>query len=396
MVGAKIFENLAGFMSIETELSTLQLEQEDPSDQPDPLDMTRIHPDDYEFAQKMCQDALDLDKEDVVDQHESTVVLQLLQDEDRARKLKELNLDDFAFNLIQQGQQNKRHTLGEIVAELISYRADTRMDFHLPDEWEVVQMLSGESIRTIGMGCRVTATVKRPMTNRVFCQLESGMDAILEAMYVDGPNGSEVASCEGLFHSRQAIRAVVIECEPKRFQVRLSTRAPDMAQAVPFIQPFAEEPYNDLNRKAAADDAAAAKKRRVAGSVKRVVNHPNWQTMKSGEAEHFLQTGQRGDVVIRPSSKGSDHLAVTWKVDEDVFQHIDVMEIDKPNEYSLGRILRVAGKYSYSDLDELIINHVKAMARKFDEMQMHEKYRAEDELGKWFVRLYVRVSLMDD
>jgi transcription elongation factor SPT6 len=69
-------------------------------------------------------------------------------------------------------------------------------------------------------------------------------------------------------------------------------------------------------------------------------------------------------------------------VDEDVFQHIDVMEIDKPNEYTLGRILRVAGKYSYSDLDELIINHVKAMARKFDEMQLHEKYRAEDELGK--------------
>jgi len=33
------------------------------------------------------------------------------------------------------------------------------------------------------------------------------------------------------------------------------------------------------------------------------------------------------------------------------------------------------------DLDDLIINHVKAIARKFDEMQLHEKYRPEHELG---------------
>jgi transcription elongation factor SPT6 len=60
----------------------------------------------------------------------------------------------------------------------------------------------------------------------------------------------------------------------------------------------------------------------------------------------------------------------------------DVQEIDKPNEYSVGRILRVAGKYSYSDLDELIITHVKAMARKFDEIAFSEKYKEEAELGE--------------
>jgi transcription elongation factor SPT6 len=151
---------------------------------------------------------------------------------------------------------------------------------------------------------------------------------------------------------------------------------------VPFLQPFRDETFNDLQRQGIAEDALAAKRRRKAGSVKRVVNHPNWHIMNSGQAEQYLASQHRGDVVVRPSSKGSDHLAVTWKVDEDVYQHIDVQEIDKPNEYTIGRILRVAGKYSYSDLDELIINHVKATARKFDELQMHEKYRPEDELGE--------------
>jgi hypothetical protein len=35
----------------------------------------------------------------------------------------------------------------------------------------------------------------------------------------------------------------------------------------------------------------------------------------------------------------------------------------------------VGGKYSYSDLDDLIVNHVKAMAKKVDEMMLNEKYK---------------------
>lgn len=371
---------MAGFLSIDTDLSNLVLEERNPHEQADPLDMTRIHPEDYEFAQKMCQDALDLDAEDVADQHKSAVVLQLMQVDDRVRKLSELNLDDFAYNLQRQGEGNKRHTLGEIVAELISYRADRRPSFYVPNEWEVLQMLTGENDRTIGRGMRITVTVRRALNARVFCSLESGMDAILERDYV--ADDDSVTSCEDVFKPRQAVKAVVIMPEPSRFQVRLSTRASDLRQAVAFQQPFRDEPYNDLARKAAAEDAAAQKKRHEAGSVKRIVNHPNWQVMNSGQAEQYLASQHRGDVVIRPSSKGGDHLAVTWKVDEDVYQHIDVQEIDKPNEYSVGRILRVAGKYSYSDLDDLIINHVKAISRKFDEMQLNEKYRPEHELGE--------------
>jgi len=52
----------------------------------------------------------------------------------------------------------------------------------------------------------------------------------------------------------------------------------------------------------------------------------------------------------------------------------DVLELDKANEFSVGRQLRV-GKYTYSDLDELIVSHIKSMARKVDEMTTHEKFQ---------------------
>lgn len=38
-------------------------------------------------------------------------------------------------------------------------------------------------------------------------------------------------------------------------------------------------------------------------------------------------------------TQGTDHLTVTWKVEEDILHHIDIREQGKPNQYSLGKSL---------------------------------------------------------
>ena len=111
------------------------------------------------------------------------------------------------------------------------------------------------------------------------------------------------------------------------------------------------------------------------GRAQRVIKHPLFRPFNSAQAEEYLGSQAQGDVVIRPSSKGLDHLAVTWKVSENVFQHIDVLELDKENEFSVGRTLKVGGKFTYSDLDELIVLHVKAMAKKVDEIMTDERFQ---------------------
>lgn len=51
----------------------------------------------------------------------------------------------------------------------------------------------------------------------------------------------------------------------------------------------------------------------------------------------------------------------------------------------MGRVLRVGQKYSYSDLDELIVNHVKAMAKKVDELVHNQKFQSgsRQDAEKW-------------
>lgn len=48
----------------------------------------------------------------------------------------------------------------------------------------------------------------------------------------------------------------------------------------------------------------------------------------------------------------------------------------------MGTKLIVDNTHQYSDLDELIVNHVQAMARKVEELMAHEKFKhgSEDEL----------------
>lgn len=46
---------------------------------------------------------------------------------------------------------------------------------------------------------------------------------------------------------------------------------------------------------------------------------------------------------------------------------------------TVGHRLIIDEKYEYSDLDELIVNHVKAMARRVEELMAHEKFKKDDD-----------------
>lgn len=55
-----------------------------------------------------------------------------------------------------------------------------------------------------------------------------------------------------------------------------------------------------------------------------------------------------------------------------------MVELGKESEYSLGKTLRI-GNRDYSDLDELIVAHIKQMAVKVTEMVNHDKWRGTKE-----------------
>jgi transcription elongation factor SPT6 len=73
----------------------------------------------------------------------------------------------------------------------------------------------------------------------------------------------------------------------------------------------------------------------------------------------------------------------------------DVVEPNPdPSGQTTGGTLIVDGKYEFTDLDEMIVNHVQALARRVEELMNHEKFKSgpEDEL-RMFTRPLCRCKV---
>ena len=362
--GAKVFNNCASFLYIDFDSSEADA---------DYLDNTRVHPEDYDLGRKMAADALELDEEDIeVEQQENgpgAIVRKLIKDEAQ-EKVNDLILEEYAEQLEKNFNQRKRATLETIRAELQQPYEELRRNFALLSTNEIFTMFTGETSESLCEGMVVPVSIKKVADDYVEAKLDCGIEGTVPALAIS--NRPEV-SAKQLFSAHQTVQAKITYLNRKQLTANFSLREDEVQR--PYrkeVDRMRNEWDEDQERK---DKESMMEKNDVSGRTQRVVKHPLFKPFNSTQAEEYLGSQARGDLVIRPSSKGLDHLAVTWKVSDNIYQHIDVLELDKSNQLSGGTTLKIGGRYNYSDLDELIVNHVKAMAKKVDEMMLHEKYQ---------------------
>ncbi|KAL4951975.1 SH2 domain-containing protein [Aspergillus filifer] len=374
-MGVKVWNNSASFLYIDFESADADA---------DPLDNTRVHPEDYDIARKMAADALELDEEDIQGETQengpAAIVRKLLR-EDAQDRVNDLILEEYAEQLEKNLNQRKRATLETIRAELQQTYEELRKQFDYMSTDDIFTMLTGETAETLAEGMVVPISVKRISDDHIEGKLDCGVDALAgESEMTDRYD----VPVRALYSLHQTVPAKVMFLNRKTFTANVSLREEQVSRP---SRPNADRMHAGEwdHRQEDQDREALEAKTQSGGRTMRVIKHPLFRPFNSTQAIEFLGSQSRGDVVIRPSSKGPDHLAVTWKVADGIFQHIDVLELDKENEFSVGRTLKVGGRFTYSDLDDLIFNHVKAMAKKVDEMMLHEKYQegSRDATHEW-------------
>lgn len=368
-VGPKVWTNCASFLYI-------RYDESDPSY--DYLDNTRIHPEDYDIARKMAADALEMDEEDIkaeTDENGNNAVVRKLVKDNEQDKVNDLMLEQYAEQLENQFSQKKRATLETIRAELQAPYEELRRNFTFLSTDEIFTMLTGETRDSLMEGMTIPVSVKRTFADHIEVKLDCGIDGgISETEYPESMTAERKEPREQ-WTPHQTIQAKLTYLDRKKLSAQLTLRENELRN--PFRRHF-DHGIDEWDDESEARDKKEAKKitDAAAGRAQRVIKHPLFRPFNSRQAEDFLANQGRGDCVIRPSSKGPDHLAVTWKINDGLYQHIDVLELDKENEFSVGRTLKIGGKYSYSDLDELIFLHVKAMAKKVNEMTSDERYQS--------------------
>ncbi|KAL4805285.1 SH2 domain-containing protein [Aspergillus unguis] len=364
-MGVKVWNNSASFLYIDYESADADA---------DPLDNTRVHPEDYDIARKMAADALELDEEDIkveTDENGSGAIVRKLFREEAQDRVNDLILEEYAEQLEKNLNQRKRATLETIRAELQQPYEELRKQFVFLSTDDIFTMLTGETTATLDEGMVVPIAIKRISDDHIEGKLDCGVDALVgESEMTDRYD----VPVRAIYSLHQTVPAKVMFLNRKTFTCNVSLRDEQVSRPA---KPGADRAHAGEwdQRQEDQDRETLEANTQTGGRTMRVIKHPLFRPFNSTQAVEFLGSQTRGDVVIRPSSKGPDHLAVTWKVADGIFQHIDVLELDKENEFSVGRTLKVGGRFTYSDLDDLIFNHVKAMAKKVDEMMLHEKFQ---------------------
>ncbi|KAI2470919.1 transcription elongation factor Spt6 [Annulohypoxylon bovei var. microspora] len=364
VVGPRVWNNCASFLYIEYDATNPTSE---------PLDNTRVHPEDYELGRKMAGDALELDEEDVkaeIDENGAGAVVRKLFREEEQEKVNELILEEYAEQLETRYNQRKRATLETIRAELQVPYEELRHPYAALTSDQVFTMFTGETKESLAEGMIVSVNLRLVKDDFAIAKLDCGIEGRIEAHEVSHRSNMSIRD---VIHVNQTVQAKILDLNRKEFLAKLTLR--EDAVRRPYKK------HNDHDRgtwdfRLEDDDKDALREKdKITGRTQRVIKHPLFKPFNSTQAEEFLGSQSSGDVVIRPSSKGNDHLTVTWRVADGVYQHIDVLELQKETEFSVGKTLRIGGKYTYTDLDELIVEHVKAMAKKVDEMMGHEKFK---------------------
>lgn len=413
-MGPKVFINCSGFIKIDTNSLGDSTES-----YVEVLDGSRVHPETYEWARKMAVDALEYDDDGA---NPAGALEEILESPER---LKDLDLDAFAVELEKQGFGNKGITLYDIREELECRYRDKRVPYESPTNEQLFDMLTKESAETFFVGKMMSVTVtgishRKPSHEQLdganparieetglwqcpFCvkndfselsdvwehfdheecpgtsvgvkvRLDNGLFGFI---HIKNLSDKHVKNPEERVQPGMPIHVRIIKIYVDKFTVDCTSKSSDLSdknnQWRPPKDDYYDQDQEELDLKKEVDSKKVKTRQQY---TKRVIVHPAFQNISYAEAVKLLKTMDQGEVIIRPSSKGTEHLTVTWKVADDVFQHIDVREVGKENTFTLGTSLYI-GSEEFEDLDEIIARHINPMAGYARDLLTFKYYRSE-------------------
>lgn len=367
-MGPKVFINCSGFIKIDTNSLGDSTET-----YVEVLDGSRVHPETYEWARKMAVDALEYDDDEA---NPAGALEEILESPER---LKDLDLDAFAVELERQGFGNKRITLYDIRDELNSRYKDLRPPYKSLSREELFEVMTKENKNTFYVGKLMQAKVigivhRKPQGDQLdnadpeknaetdlwqcpFCLKNdfpdiadvwqhfdanacpgqaSGIRVVLDNgvvgfIHLKNLSDKHVKHPEDRVQIGSMIHCRIIKIDYERFSVDCSSKGSDLMDRNGEWKPKRDNYYDQDQEDRQKRKNEDSKKEKAPLYTKRIIVHPAFHNIPFKEAEAMLQSMDQGDVIVRPSSKGTDHLTVTWKVCNGICSHVDVREEGKLN-----------------------------------------------------------------
>lgn len=343
-------------------------------------------------------------------------------------KLHDLDISDFAQTLDSQGLGKHQLQFEALQEEIRFPYRERRVPFRRASAEELFEWITGETDATLRPGIHVTTRVIRTRAHGVHSSIEGHSRALLGYIardQIDGcpqkdqdnPEYGQPSWLEQQFPTGLVVDAVVQDVRKANFEVKLSLQhgllAPntqlwtstwyrppslppldnefDMEAAKKDYETALEEVLKEMARTRIQNENEEAARRPVSQTqagpggvpkkptaLNRSIVHDNFRNLAWREAEkELLENGVQGEFLFRPSSRGPDHLTLTWMWLPNKFYHIEIREKEKgPDPRRLGAKLFIYDE-EYEDLDEIIARFVVPCNAYVQEMLEYPKFRTE-------------------
>ena len=419
-IGPTVFLNCAAFIKIDI----CEIRDKGTDSYIEDLDGSRVHPETYDWAKKMAVDALEYD--DTTEDFDSTEAVQRILH--NPEKLRELDLDAFALQLERENFGDKRATLYDIRNELEGgCFKDRRKTFQRMNKRDIFEVLfdnpiTPQSQKTFIRGKVVTCKVvnidrKKPsqeqstkisperneITGKWVCQfckksdfsefslvwkhcdegscpgqaigiktiLENGINGYIS---INNISSNTVINAEDHVRVGMTILCRILSVNYQKFALELSCKSSDLQDSDGKFSITKDKYFDHLKEKSDGDCKSSSTKDQLNHYVKRIIVHPKFKNVSYNDSLPLLAELDIGDCIIRPSSRGSNRLTLSWKIDDNIYQHIDILEKNKPQQFSIGRSLWINNE-EYEDLDEILAMHVNKMSIFLKELRSHKCFK---------------------
>ena len=375
-IGKTMFINAVGFLKIVQEP---YLNDQETAGVYDKLDTTRIHPDFYSIAVKIAKEALE-------DQGNNERIDYVKKVMENPKKLSELDLDDYAKHLNQKAKNNMWPLIEFIVHELTHPFQDPRTEFKTklrPEE--LFYKLTKESKYTLREEAIIIVRITRIDSKAVRVVTDSGVPGIIPLQDLkDKSSDIKDGDISKFYSVGEYLKAKVRNINFNLVRLKLSTKPEDLLDHREFIKKSKVLENFGLNENLTYEIDKASdfpiftqdKSKKNSRYIVRKINHPKFKNIPLAQAQEHLAEREIGDFVIRPSSKGPDHLNITWKLSAENIVHLDIAEGMKgPNEMISKHL--TLDKDVYESLDEIIERYIKPCNHLVTQIRDHKKFMDE-------------------
>ena len=363
--GEIVGRNMLGFLNILEYESTI-------------LDSTRIHPEHYKYARQVMR-VINLEITGN-DEDDDEALDQTFDSMKQSELLDAIKLIDFKND--RELSRIPSWLLEDITNELVYRFKDPRKPYEEPHPNDLFTYLTGETELTLGQGQLITATVLRVTRDEAIVKLDCGLIGKIDRDHI---SDQFVENVRDRIAPRQAVYCRIQEIDKQSMEVILSCRSSDLAENPsalyhdPYLLPEPIKPPSSSSSSIHATPSSKSAPKKRPRVKKRMITHPLFQNITFLEAEELLENAESGEFIFRPSSKGTDHLTLTYKF-HDEFVHVDILEEDKPskNELVLGTKLTIRDKV-YDDLNHIEAHYLEPILVYAQEMKDFRKFTTDSE-----------------